>query len=97
VPGLRRALKWQKVGALKPTQGRELDSSDLASALVSKTEFTQQEWERERLNLAMVTLLSKYPGIRRLALLQIGLALVRRLVLLQIGLALLGLVNTRNT
>ena len=36
-------LKWTNVGA-RPTSGRELQNSQLAAALESKTEFTQQEW-----------------------------------------------------
>ena len=38
-------LRWKKAGLEKPTQGRELSNQGLASALVSKTEFTQQEWK----------------------------------------------------
>ena len=38
-------LKWQRAEASAPTQGEELINSGLSSALSSKTEFTQQEWE----------------------------------------------------
>ncbi len=38
-------LKWEKAGDSKPTQGRELSHPELAAALESKTEFTQQEWD----------------------------------------------------
>ncbi len=38
-------LKWEKVGALKPTQGRELSNPALSTALEDRIEFTPQEWE----------------------------------------------------
>jgi len=38
-------LKWTMVGATKLTQGRELSNSELATALKSKSQFRQQEWE----------------------------------------------------
>ena len=37
--------KWKKTGETKPAQGHELRNAELAAALRSKTEFTQQEWE----------------------------------------------------
>jgi hypothetical protein len=37
-------LKWENVGQTKPATGKELQNANLSSALNSKTEFTQQEW-----------------------------------------------------
>ena len=38
--------KWKMAGAEKPTQGRELSNSELATALEEgRAEFTQKEWE----------------------------------------------------
>lgn len=38
-------LKWQKIGAGRPGEGRELSDSKLSKALMCKTEFTYQEWK----------------------------------------------------
>ena len=38
-------LKWQSLGASKPTRGRKLVHADLAKALTIKTQFTQEEWD----------------------------------------------------
>ena len=38
-------LKWQNLGAAKPSRGRELDHLELQVALYDKTEFTRQEWD----------------------------------------------------
>jgi len=37
-------LKWEKTGATKPTQGRELHEPKLTLALAKDTTFTKQEW-----------------------------------------------------
>ena len=40
-------LKWERTGGKKPTEGRELtDKPKLAEALMSKTQFSQEEWKR---------------------------------------------------
>ena len=36
-------LSWERTA--KPTQGQELSSPELSKALMSKTEFSQQEWD----------------------------------------------------
>jgi hypothetical protein len=38
-------LNWRNAGAVRPAQGREIFSSELAEALTSKTTFTQKEWD----------------------------------------------------
>ena len=38
-------LRWQNLGAAKPSQGRELDHRELQVALYDKSELTQQEWD----------------------------------------------------
>ena len=38
-------FKWLSAGDTEPTTGRNLEHPELAEALMSKTEFTQQEWE----------------------------------------------------
>ena len=38
-------LKWENIGATKPSQGQELVHHRLHMALYKKTIFTQQEWE----------------------------------------------------
>ena len=38
-------LKWLKVGETQPVDGQNLARSDLADALKTKAEFTQEEWE----------------------------------------------------
>lgn len=38
-------LKWQRIDAGRPEEGRELSDSKLSKALMCKTEFTDQEWK----------------------------------------------------
>jgi len=37
-------LKWQIIGATQPTEGRELTNLRLSKSLISKLEFTENEW-----------------------------------------------------
>ena len=39
-------LKWLKIEGTQPSNGQDLAHSELARALLRKTEFTQQEWEK---------------------------------------------------
>lgn len=38
-------LRWKNIGASRPVEGRELENSQLADALQTKTEFTPDEWD----------------------------------------------------
>lgn len=42
---LTSGLKWQNIGASRPSEGRQLTSPKLAAALQTKLEFTQEEWD----------------------------------------------------
>ena len=45
VEGLPSGLTWKEIGVTQPSEGEELTNSGLSTALLSKTEFNQQEWE----------------------------------------------------
>ena len=45
LPEVSSGLKWEDAGVSRRSQGRELNNSKLASALVRKRLFTQQEWD----------------------------------------------------
>ena len=45
IMGKALGLKWKSIGSTKPTNGEELTNSELASALESKTTFTQDEFD----------------------------------------------------
>ena len=42
---LASGLKWLKAGDTRPANGRDLENAKLAETLMSKTGFTQQEWD----------------------------------------------------
>ena len=44
-PGAKGRRQWQKVGTTKPTTGRELFNSKLATELQRKQDFTPEEWD----------------------------------------------------
>ena len=44
-PGAKGRRQWQNVGTTKPTTGRELSNSKLATELQRKLDFTPEEWE----------------------------------------------------
>ena len=44
-PGAKGCRQWQNVGTTKPTTGRELSNSKLATELQRKLDFTPEEWE----------------------------------------------------
>jgi hypothetical protein len=37
-------LKWQNCGSDEPKNGQKLTNAQLAIALMTKTQFTEQEW-----------------------------------------------------
>ena len=39
-------LRWQNMGTRRPSQGRQICNAQLATALQSKSEFTEHEWNR---------------------------------------------------
>ena len=43
-PGAKGRRQWQNVGTTKPTTGRELSNSKLATELQRKLDFTPEEW-----------------------------------------------------
>ena len=43
--GARGRRQWQNVGTTKPTTGRELSNSKLATELQKKQDFTPEEWD----------------------------------------------------
>ena len=43
-------LRWLEIGKDKPTDGRNLKNVELAEAMLHKTEFTQQEWDKFGIN-----------------------------------------------
>ena len=45
-PGAKGRRQWQNVGTTKPTTGRELFNSKLATELQRKQDFTPEEYER---------------------------------------------------
>ena len=44
-PGAKGRRQWQNVGTTKPTTGRELSNSKLATELQKKQDFTPEEWD----------------------------------------------------
>ena len=44
-PGAKGRRQWQKVGTTKPTTGRELSNSKLATELQKKQDFPPEEWD----------------------------------------------------
>jgi len=42
----RACVKWRKCGQRRPSKGAELTNVALAAALLRKTEFSREEWER---------------------------------------------------